>query len=151
MKFLAAIAAAIALLAFAAGCGGGGGSTSGSSGSGDVAGEANAACASANQRIASLGTPEGTAAVQRYLEETEATVQKLQGEIAALDGSAAAKEYADALARSVTVLNEMANAARSENPDAVRELSGKLVGLHVGKLAEAAGFQTCAEAPGGKS
>ena len=43
--------------------------------------------------------------------------------------------------------NEMANAARNENYDAVRELSDGLVQLHLGELAEVAGLKTCAEVP----
>ena len=45
------------------------------------------------------------------------------------------------------VLNEMTNAARNENYDAVRELSNELIELHLGELAEAAELETCAEVP----
>jgi hypothetical protein len=48
----------------------------------------------------------------------------------------------------VIVLNHMTNAARSENFDAVRELSDELIELKVGKLAEAAELKACAEVPG---
>ena len=41
----------------------------------------------------------------------------------------------------------MANAARSENFDAVRELSDELVEINLGELAEAAELKTCAEVP----
>ncbi len=153
MKYLAAIVAATALLAVAAGCGGGGDdSTTGSgSGSGGDAAAADAACAKANQRVAALRTPENEVAVLEYLEATEAAVEELQKEVAALDGSSGLREYANALETSVGLLNEMSNAARSRNPDAVRELSKGLVRLHVGKLAEAAGLKACAEAPGAES
>jgi hypothetical protein len=150
MKFPAAIAAAIALLAIAAGCGGGGDGDTGSGG-GDVVAEANAACASANEKIAALGTPDNEVAVLRYLEATKAAVADLESEISALGGDSNLKGYAQALAESVAILNEMANAARSRNPDGVRELSQGLVELHVGKLAEEAGLETCAEAPGSAS
>jgi hypothetical protein len=148
MRCLAAIAAAIALVAFAAGCGGGGGSTASGSGSGDVTAEANAACAGANRTIAALPTPGDEAEVLAYLEATKEAVAKLQGEIAALGGDPDLEGYSQALAESVAILNEMANAARSRNPDGVRELSQGLVDLHVGGLARAAGLETCAEAPG---
>jgi ABC-type glycerol-3-phosphate transport system substrate-binding protein len=148
MRSHAAIAAAIALLALAAGCGGGGG---GDSSSTAAATAANEACAAANQKIASLSTPDNEAAVLEYLEQTEATVEQLQVEVAAVDGSSGIVEYSDALSEAVTVLNEMANAARSRNPDGVRELSKQLEKLHVGKVAEAAGLETCSEAPGVES
>ena len=45
------------------------------------------------------------------------------------------------------MLNEMTNAARSENFDAVREISDGLVEIHLGELAEAAELKTCAEVP----
>ncbi|MGD9735631.1 MAG: hypothetical protein AB7V58_08500 [Solirubrobacterales bacterium] len=148
MGRLAAIAAAIALLAIAAGCGGGGDTSAGAGGSGgDVASDADSACARANAEIASLPIPGNEQAVVEYLEQTEATVERLQREVAGLDGSAELTRFSAALASSVAVLNEMANAARSRNPDGVRELSQQLEQLHLGRVAEAAGLQTCAEAP----
>jgi hypothetical protein len=158
MKHLTAAAAvAIALLLFAAGCGGGGGTSSTSSmstdgtsasASGDSAsGDANEACAKANEKIAALGQPDNDKAVLEYLEETEQTVDQLPGEVAALNDSGVAA-YVEALSKSVNVLNEMSNAARSGNPDGVRELSKELESLHLGKVAQAAGLDTCAEAPG---
>ncbi|HYC81447.1 MAG TPA: hypothetical protein VEB65_06645 [Solirubrobacterales bacterium] len=155
MKRLALTAATIALVAVVAGCGGGG-DTSGSAAStgtnADAAGDAasaaaNEACADANREIAALPAPGNETAVLEYLEETEETVAKLQVEVADLDGSPGITEYAQALATSVTVLNEMANAARSRNPDEVRELSKELEKLRLGRVAEAAGLETCAEAP----
>jgi hypothetical protein len=156
VKYLIALTAAIALLAVAAGCGGGG-DDSGSSAAGDgtnasasgdgASAAANEACAAANQEIAALAIPDHEQAVVEYLEQTEATVAQLHEEVAGLDGSSGIAEYAGALATSVTVLNEMANAARSRNPDEVRELSKQLEELHLGKVAEAAGLETCAEAP----
>ena len=158
MKGLAAIAAAIAILALAAGCGGGGSSSSSSSATSgdstnasasgdDATAAANEACAAANREIASLSIPDSEAAVLEYLEQTEATVEQLQREVAGVDGSSGIAEYSEALATAVTVLNEMANAARSRNPDGVRELSRGLERLHVGKVAAAAGLETCSEAP----
>ena len=41
----------------------------------------------------------------------------------------------------------MTNAARSENFDAVRELSVGLIEIHLGELAEAADLKSCAEVP----
>jgi ABC-type glycerol-3-phosphate transport system substrate-binding protein len=158
MRFLAATAAAIALLALAAGCGGGGGDGSSSSGggtdagaSGDPAAAANEACAAANRKIAALSTPENEVAVLEYLEQTEEAVEQLQVEVAGVDGSDGIAEYSEALASAVAVLNEMSNAARSRNPDGVRELSKELEKLHVGKVAAAAGLETCSEAPGVES
>jgi hypothetical protein len=149
MRYLAAIAATVALLALAVGCGGGGSSASTSGG--DASAEADAACAAANRKIAVLRAPDGDAGVLEYLEQTEAAVERLQLEVAGLDGSSGVREYSEALASSVGVLNEMANAARSRNPDAVRELSQRLVELHVGRVAAAAGLTTCAQAPGAES
>lgn len=161
MKLLLATATAIALLGIAvAGCGGGGGSSTGStSESGtnasstgdDTSAAGNEACAEANKKIAALGTPDNNQAVLEYLEQTEDAVEQLQGEIAGLDGSAEVARYGEALATSVGVLSEMSNAARSRNPDAVRELSKELEQLKVGELAEAAGLDTCAETPGVES
>jgi hypothetical protein len=158
VRFVLATAAAIALLGVAvAGCGGGGGSSTASNSGGSTAvsstgdetsAAANDACAEANKKIAALQTPSNSAAVLEYLEQTEAAVEQLQVEVAALNGSASLTEYSQALATSVGVLNEMANAARSQNPDAVREFSKELEELHVGELAEAAGLDTCAETPG---
>jgi plasmid stabilization system protein ParE len=160
VRFLLATATAIVLLGIAvAGCGGGGSSTgsssapgtNASSGGDDVSAAANEACAEANKRIAALGTPDNNQAVLEYLEQTEQAVDQLQVEVAGLNGPAAMADYADALATSVGVLAEMSNAARSRNPDAVRELSKELETLKVGKLAEAAGLDTCAETPGVES
>jgi hypothetical protein len=158
MKHLTAAAViAIALPVFAAGCGGDSSTSSMStdgnnaSATGDsAAAQANEACAKANGKIAALGQPDGDQAVLEYLEETEQTVDQLHGEVAGLDDPGVAA-YAEALSKSVTVLNEMANAARSSNPDGVRELSKELESLRLGKVAQAAGLDTCAEVPGVES
>lgn len=150
MRRLLLTAVTIALVAVVTGCGGGDGSTSsggGASGSADASAAANEACAAANREIAALPIPDDEQAVVEYLEQTEETVAQLEVEISGADGSAGITEFAQALATSVTVLNEMANAARSRNPDEVRELSKRLEKLHLGKVAEAAGLDTCAEAP----
>jgi hypothetical protein len=127
-----------------AGCGGGG---STSSGGGDFVSGAEAACTSANKQIAALGTPQ-QAQVTGYLEKTEAVIEKLHKEVAALDGSGAAETaYTEGLAKAIPVLTSMTNAARSENFDAVRELSSGLVEIHLGELAEEAKLKTCAEVP----
>jgi hypothetical protein len=139
--------AAIAVVAIVSGCGGGSSSSS-SGGSGSFASGAEAACTLANKQISALGTPQQTE-VLTYLEKTEAVIEKLHTEIVSLGGSGSAETaYTDALAESVTVINEMSNAARNENFDGVRELSDALIELHLGELAEAAELKSCAEVPG---
>lgn len=157
----AKLIASLSILAFAglvlAGCGGGGSSSSSSSSaSGSTGGEgssssftttAESACLAANKQIASLGTPQ-QAQVLQYLEDTEEVVAKLDQEIQDVAGTGGAEmNYAAALGKAVPVLNEMTNAARNENFDAVRELSDELVKLHLGELAEAAELKSCAEVP----
>jgi acyl-CoA reductase-like NAD-dependent aldehyde dehydrogenase len=145
-------------LVVVSGCGGGGSSSSGSSsgssetssggGSGELASAAEAACTSADKQIDALGTPQQEQ-VLGYLEKTEDLIEKLHEEMAAMGASGSAQEaYVEALGKSVIVLNHMTNAARSENFDAVRELSDELIELKVGKLAEAAELKACAEVPG---
>jgi hypothetical protein len=137
-----------------AGCGGGGsssGSASGGSsaegGSTSFAGGAEAACTSADKAIAALGTPE-QAEVLEYLEKTEDVIEKLHEEVMAVAGSGSAEAaYTEALGKSVIVLNHMTNAARNENFDAVREISGELIEFKLGELAEEAGLKSCAEVP----
>jgi uncharacterized protein GlcG (DUF336 family) len=148
-----ATAALAAVAIVVSGCGGGGSSSSSSSGgggegaSGSFASGAEAACATANKAIEALGTPT-QAEVLKYMETTESVVGKLSDEVSALNPSdAAEKAYTAALAKSETVLNEMTNAARNENFDAVREISDELVELKLGELAEAADLRICAEVP----
>jgi len=127
-----------------AGCGGGG-STEG--GGGDFVAGAEAACTSANKQIEALGTPQQEEVIA-YLEKTEAVIEKLHREVAALDASGAAETaYTEGLAEAIPVLTSMSNAARSENFDAVRELSAGLVQIRLGELAEAAKLKSCAEVP----
>ena len=84
-----------------------------------------------------------------YLEKTEDVIEELHEEVEAIAGSGAAEAaYVEALGKSVIVLNHMANAARNENFDAVREISDELIEFKVGELAEAAGLKSCAEVPG---
>jgi hypothetical protein len=135
-----------------AGCGGGGSSSSSSGGGGGsfVAG-AEAACSKANKQIAALGTPKQEQVLQ-YMETTEAVMEKLHAEVAALDGSGSAETaYTEGLAQALPELTKMSNAARNENFDAVRELSGALVKIQLGELAEAANLKTCAEVPASSS
>ena len=139
--------------ALVAGCGGGGSSSSSSSssstdgGGGSFVLGAEAACTSANKQITALGTPQQSE-VLGYLETTESVIEELHKEIEVLgDGSEAEAAYTEALGKAVIVLNHMTNAARSENFDAVRELSDELIALKVGKLAEAAELKACAEVP----
>jgi uncharacterized protein GlcG (DUF336 family) len=148
-----AVVAAVAIVV--SGCGGGGsssGSPSGGGGggeaaSGSFASGAEAACATANKAIEELGTPT-QAEVLKYMETTESVVGKLSDEVSALDPSnSAEKAYTAALAKSETVLNEMTNAARNENFDAVREISDELIELNLGELAENADLRICAEVP----
>jgi len=149
-----AVLAAVAIVV--SGCGGGGGGSSSGSSSGGGGGEAasgsfasgaEAACATANKAIEALGTPT-QAEVLKYMETTESVVGKLSDEVSALNPSdAAEKAYTAALAKSETVLNEMTNAARNENFDAVREISDELIELHLGELAGNADLRICAEVP----
>jgi hypothetical protein len=152
---LMATAALAAVAIVVSGCGGGGsssGSPSGGGGggegaSGSFASGAEAACATANKAIEELGTPT-QAEVLKYMETTESVIGKLSDEIAALNPSdAAEKAYTAALAKSETVLNEMTNAARNENFDAVREISDELIELNLGELAAHADLRICAEVP----
>jgi hypothetical protein len=130
-----------------AGCGGGGSSSSSAGGGGDFAAGAEAACTKANKAIVALGTPQQEQVTQ-YLEATEAVIEKLHDEVAALDGSGAAEvAYTEGLAKAVPELTKMSNAARNENFDAVRELSAALVEIKLGELAEAVKLKTCAEVP----
>lgn len=136
--------------ALVAGCGGGGSSSgSSSSGGGGSSGEfastADAACKQANQEIAGLGTPQQSE-VAKYIERTEVVIEELHEQVQAAAGEGSAEAaYVKGLAEAVPVLNEMANAARSENFDAVRELSAGLIEIHLGELAEDAELETCAE------
>jgi hypothetical protein len=146
-----AIAALAAVAIVVSGCGGGGSSTGTSSGgeraSGAFASGAEAACTTANKAIEALGTPT-QAEVLKYMETTESVIGKLSDEVSALNPSdGAEKAYTAALAKSETVLNEMTNAARNENFDAVREISNDLIALHLGELAESADLRICAEVP----
>jgi hypothetical protein len=145
LLLLAVVAAAVL-----AGCGGGGGSSSSGGGegsSGDFASAADAACKQANQEIAGLGTPQ-QAEVSKYMERTEGVIEELHERVQAAAGDGAAEvAYAKGLAAALPVLNEMTNAARNENFDAVRELSAGLIEIDLGELAEAAGLETCAEVP----
>lgn len=148
--FLACLVAAISLLVVA-GCGGGGSSSSSSGvssgGGGDFASGTEAACADANKQIAALGTPQQDE-VLGYMEKTESVIEGLHAEVQALAGSGSAEAaYTEALGKAVIVLNQMTNAARNENYDAVRELSDGLVQEHLGELAEAADLKACAEVP----
>jgi hypothetical protein len=148
---LAGALGAISLLVVA-GCGGGSSSSSsgdaGGSGGGSFVSGAEAACSTANKQIAALGTPQQEQVLE-YMEKTETVVEGLDEEVRALGGSGSAEAaYTEALGKSVIVLNQMTNAARSENFDAVRELSAGLIELHLGELAEAAELKACAEVPG---
>jgi hypothetical protein len=149
---LATALGAISLLVVV-GCGGGGSSSSstgeggGGSSSGDFASSAEAACTKADGQIAALGTPQ-QAEVTEYMERTEVVIEELHEQAqAAAGGGAAETAYVEALAAAVPLLNQMTNAARSENLDAVRELSVGLIELDLGELAEAAGLKACAEVP----
>jgi hypothetical protein len=145
--------AVVGVLAIA-GCGGGGSSSSGSSsgsaessgGGGDFAAGAEAACTKANKAIIALGTPQQEQVTQ-YIESTEAAIETLHQEVAALDASGPQTAYVEGLAQAIPVLTKMSNAARNENFDAVRELSAGLVEIHLGELAEAAELKACAEVP----
>jgi hypothetical protein len=142
------VLAAVGVVAVA-GCGGGNSTSSG--GGGSFASGADAACAGANKQIEALDTPRQSE-VLSYLESTEAVITKLHKEVAGLDASGSAETaYVEGLAKAIPVLTEMSNAARSENFDAVREISDQLVEVHLGELAEAAELKTCAEVPASES
>jgi hypothetical protein len=153
---LMATAALAAVAIVISGCGGGGSSSGSSGGGGGGGGEgasgafasgAESACATANKAIEALGTPTQSE-VLKYMETTESVIGKLSGEVTALNPSdSAEKAYAAALAKSETVLNEMTNAARNENFDAVREISDELIELNLGELASNADLRICAEVP----
>ena len=149
---LMAIAAFAAVAIVVSGCGGSSSSPSGGGGGGEgasasFASGAESACATANKAIEALGTPQ-QAEVLKYLETTESVIEKLSQEVSSLGASdVAEKAYTAALAKSVTVLNQMTNAARNENFDAVREISDGLIALHLGELAENADLRICAEVP----
>ena len=131
-----------------AGCGGGGSSSSSGGGSsGDFASTAEAACTKANKEIAALGTPQ-QAEVFEYMERTEGVIEELHEQVQAVagDGSAEAA-YVKGLTTAIPIINEMTNAARNENYDAVREISAELIEIHLGELAEAAELKACAEVP----
>ncbi len=143
LRFIAPLLVLGAL--FVTGCGGG--STTSGGGGGDFVSGAEAACTKANKQIAALGTP-SQEEVAEYIAETEAVIETLQKEVAALDASGAAESaYAEGLAKAVPILTKMSNAARNENLDAVRELSSGLVEIRLGELAEAAKLKSCAEVP----
>lgn len=139
-------AGTVVLLSFA-GCGGGGseGSHSSSSSASSFARAADAACAKADGEVAALKAPAGTPDLVRYLGRTEAIVVKLRRQIEDLKpADKASRAYLGGLQRSSVVLNEMFDAAQSENPDAVGELSKTLAGLRLGRLATQAGLTVCA-------
>jgi hypothetical protein len=151
-----AIAALAVVAVVVSGCGGGGSSSGGSSSGGSTAeggsssftSGAEAACTTANKKIAALGTPQ-QAEVLQYLESTEDVIEELHEEVVAIAASGSAESaYVEALGKSVIVLNHMANAARNENFDAVREISDELIEFKVGELAEEAELKACAEVPG---
>jgi hypothetical protein len=146
MKRLALFGCAgLALAALATGCGGGGGS---SASDGEFAAEAEAVCARANQQVGALEVPEAEAELLSYVEKYGSIVEGLGRQIAELGGSgAAAGAYEAGLEESTKVLNEMSNAARSENPGALGELANQLAEIRLARLAEAAGLEGCAKAP----
>jgi hypothetical protein len=145
---------AVVAATLVAGCGGGGSSSGNSSSGGegsssDFASAADAACKKANQEIAGLGTPQQTE-VTKYMERTEVVIEELHEQVQAAAGDGAAEAaFVKGLADAVPILNEMTNAARNENYDAVREISSELIEIHLGELAEAAELKTCAEVPVG--
>jgi hypothetical protein len=147
LRFIAsAVLVGVIGLVVIAGCGGGGSSSS-SGGSSSFASGAEGACSKANKEIAALGTPQQEQVLE-YLESTEDIIAELHGSVEALRPSGSAeKAYTQALGESVIVLNHMANAARNENFDAVREISDELIEFKVGELAEAANLKSCAEVP----
>jgi hypothetical protein len=147
-SFVSLLLLAVIGAALLAGCGGGSSSSSSGGGSsGDFASTAEAACTKANKEIATLGTPQ-QADVFKYMERTEAVIEELHEQVQAAAGEGAAEAaYVKGLTTAIPVLNQMTNAARSENFDAVRELSAELIEIDLGELAEAAELKACAEVP----
>jgi hypothetical protein len=147
VAFLLALGAVSVLVI--AGCGGGGSSSSAgsTSGGGGFVSGAEAACSKADRQIEALGTPQQEQVTQ-YLEATEQVIETLHKEVAAVAGLGSAETaYTEGLAEAIPVLTAMSNAARSENFDAVRELSAGLVEIQLGELAETAKLKSCAEVP----
>jgi hypothetical protein len=147
---LAAVAAAAVLITLvAAGCGGGGSSSSSSGG--DFASQANAACAAANEQAAALPAPKGGTDLVTYLVKNEEIVAQLHSKLVGLEApsesKAAVAKYLSALEEAEALLNEMANAARNANPDAVKSISREVGEIEVGALAKQANLSTCAESP----
>jgi hypothetical protein len=141
-RLIAILGLAGALASGLPGCGGGGSTAAGDS----FVAKANAVCALADHRVESLSEPESVAELVTYLGKTEAVVVGLRQKIEQLDPSGqAVGDYLDGLTRSGTVLNEMVDAAQSQNPDAVGELSRELVGVRLGRLARRAGLAICAK------
>ena len=146
-RLIAILGLAGALAGGLLGCGGGSDSSSPTTAAGgDFVAQANAACAEADQKVEALSPPEGVSALVAYLGKTEAVVVALRQEIEQLDPSGSTtKAYLGGLEKSGTILNEMVDAAQSQNPDAVGELSHELVGVKLGRLARQAGLTTCAK------
>lgn len=146
----AAAATVLAIVLVAAGCGGGGSSGS-DSGGGDFASQANAACARANQEAVALPAPRGGTDLVSYLVKNEEIIARLHSQLVGLEApsenAAAAETYLNALGQAEAMLNEMTNAARNDNPDAVKSISGEVGEVEVGSLAKKAGLSTCAENP----
>jgi hypothetical protein len=145
----AILGAGTVVLLSLAGCGGGsseGSHPSTSSSGSSFARAADAACSKADGEVAGLKPPAGTPDLVRYLGRTETIVVNLRRRIEGLKpADKASRAYLAGLQRSSVVLNEMFDAAQSENPDAVGELSKTLAGLRLGRLAKQAGLTVCAK------
>jgi hypothetical protein len=134
------VAAVLSLPVLLAGCGGGGGSSNG-----EFASAAESACTSASSRIAALGAPQPSSLV-KYLEATDSIVAKVTAKVERVKGQGEAeKAYVEGLRIATKALGEMVLAAQARNSRSVDEISERLTELHLGKLAEEAGLESCAQ------
>jgi hypothetical protein len=132
------------------GCGGGGDGPSALTHQ-ELVSQANAACAAANAQAAAVPAPKATADLVPYLSRSEHIVLALKAKIGALPAAQAdrapVQRYVAALTKADAVLDDMTNAARNDNPSAVKLLSGDIAAANIGAAAARAGFSTCATAP----
>jgi hypothetical protein len=144
---LATVGAALLI----AGCGGGHDDGPTQLSHQELVSQANAACARANRQEAAVPAPKGTADLVAYLSRSEQIVIKLKADIAGLAAPpadrAAVQRYVAALTHADAALNDMSNAARNDNPSAVKELASQIAAAAIGPTAAHAGFSTCATAP----
>jgi hypothetical protein len=134
------VAAVLSLPVLLAGCGGGGGKSSG-----EFTTVAESACTGASKQIAALGAPQASGLV-KYLEATDSIVAKVKAKVEGVKGQGEGeKVYVEGLQVATKALGEMVLAAQARNSRSVGEVSERLTELHLGKLAEEAGLESCAK------